>query len=43
MIDAPLTRPLNKTAVKAANQQLYLEYPHLKGQALNPANPQHQP
>jgi len=42
MIDAPLARPLNKTAVKAANQQLHQQYPHLKGQALNPANPQHQ-
>ena len=43
MIDAPLARPLNKTAIKAANQQLYQQYPHLKDQALNPANPQHQP
>ncbi len=43
MIDAPLARPLNIMAVKAANQQLYQQYPHLKDLALNPSNPQHQP
>ncbi|WP_250656109.1 hypothetical protein [Alkalimarinus coralli] len=41
MIDVPLARPLNKDAVQTANTRLYQEYPSLKGQMLNPDNPQH--
>ena len=41
MIDVPLARPLNKDAVQTANTRLYQKYPSLKGQMLNPENPQY--
>ena len=41
MIDVPLARPLDKRAVKAANQRLYQKHPQLKGKLLDPDNPQH--
>ncbi len=41
MIDVPLSRPLDKAAVKVANKLLYQQHPQLQGKLLDPENPQH--